>query len=110
MKKDNEKFCFECGSIINIRAEICPKCGVRQPYTSFQHEEQQQNENEWLTILLLCWFLGALGIHRFYSGYKVIGIIQLLTLGGCGVWVMIDLIMIIIGNYKDVNGKPIKNK
>lgn len=29
-KKDNEKFCSECGEIINIKAEICPKCGVRQ--------------------------------------------------------------------------------
>lgn len=31
MKKDNEKFCHECGEPINAKAEICPKCGVRQP-------------------------------------------------------------------------------
>ena len=46
MKKDNEKFCQECGEIINVKAEICPKCGVRQPYTSIKSEEQQKNENK----------------------------------------------------------------
>ena len=110
MKQDNEKFCHECGAIINIKAEICPECGGRQPYTYFDSEEQQQSEKEWITTLLLCLFLGGLGIHRFYTRYTVIGIIQLLTLGGCGVWSLVDLIMIIIGNYKDADGKPIKNR
>ena len=109
MKKYNEKFCHECGAIINIKAEICPECGVRQPYTYFDSEEQQ-SENEWVATLLLCWFLGVLGVHRFYTGHTTIGIIQLLTLGGCGVWALIDFIMIIVGNYKDASGKPIKNK
>lgn len=53
MKKDTEKFCQECGEIINVKAEICPKCGVRQPYTSMRFE-QQANESKWITTLLLC--------------------------------------------------------
>jgi TM2 domain-containing membrane protein YozV len=52
----------------------------------------------------LCFFLGALGIHRFYLGYIGIGIIQLLTAGGCGIWVLIDFIRIIIGDLGPKDG------
>jgi TM2 domain-containing membrane protein YozV len=72
-------------------------------------EEQPKNENKWLTTLLLCWFLGVFGVHRFYTGHTAIGVIQLLTAGGCGIWTLIDFIIIIVGNYKDANGNPIKN-
>jgi TM2 domain-containing membrane protein YozV len=61
-------------------------------------------EKSQLTALLLCFFLGGLGIHRFYLGYTAIGIIQLLTLGGCGIWALIDLIMIITGDLKPNGG------
>lgn len=109
MKQNNEKYCQECGEIINIKAEICPKCGVRQSIISLNTEVQQNDENKWLITLLLCWFLGVFGVHRFYTGHTTIGVIQLLTLGGCGIWVLIDFIIIIAGNYKDANGNPIKN-
>jgi len=57
-----------------------------------------------LVALLLCIFVGGLGIHRFYLGYIGIGIIQLLTLGGCGIWSLIDLIRIITGDLGPKNG------
>lgn len=57
-----------------------------------------------LVALLLAIFVGVLGIHRFYLGYIGIGVIQLLTLGGCGVWALIDLIMIITGDLKPKGG------
>ena len=57
-----------------------------------------------LIALLLCFFLGGLGIHRFYLGYTTIGIIQLLTAGGCGIWALIDLIRIITGDLKPKDG------
>lgn len=50
--------------------------------------------------LLLCALIGGLGIHRFYLGYTWQGIVQLLTLGGCGIWSLIDLIRIIMGTLK----------
>lgn len=109
MKLENEKYCVECGEIINVKAEICPKCGVRQPLLAAQCAEKQSNENRWLTTLLLCWFVGVFGVHRFYTGHTAIGVVQLLTLGGCGIWTLVDFIIIVTGNYKDSNGVPIKN-
>jgi len=62
-------------------------------------------EKSQLVALLLCIFLGGLGIHRFYLGYTGIGVIQLLTAGGFGVWALIDLIMIITGDLKPKDGE-----
>jgi TM2 domain-containing membrane protein YozV len=114
MKTELEKYCFECGAVINAKAEICPKCGVRQPPVPNQPAStlatpaMSENNTKWLTLLLLCWFLGIFGVHRFYSGHIVIGVLQLLTLGGCGIWYLIDFILIVSGNYKDTQGNVIK--
>ena len=65
-------------------------------------------ENKGLVVLLLCFFLGGFGIHRFYVGKTGTGILQLLTLGGLGFWVLFDLIMIVLGKFEDSNGNAIK--
>jgi len=110
MKQDNEKYCVECGVLINIKAEICPKCGVRQQLLATPlSAEIVEQRNKWITCLLLCWFLGVLGVHRFYTGHTALGVLQLLTLGGCGIWALIDFIIIVSGNFKDAQGNPIKN-
>lgn len=57
-----------------------------------------------LVALLLAIFVGGLGIHRFYLGYTTIGIIQILTLGGCGIWALIDLIRIVLGDLGPADG------
>ena len=71
---------------------------------------QQQNQNRWLIVLLLCFFLGGLGIHRFYVGKTGTAIAQLLTCGGCGIWTLIDFIMILLGNFTDAEGNVIKSQ
>ena len=45
-----------------------------------------KSDKEWLVTLLLNLFLGSLGVHRFYVGKIGTGILQLITLGGCGIW------------------------
>jgi TM2 domain-containing membrane protein YozV len=57
-----------------------------------------------IVAAVLAFVIGVLGIHRFYLGYTGIGIAQLLTLGGCGVWALIDLIRIITGDLKPKGG------
>ena len=62
-----------------------------------------------LAAALLCFFFGVIGVHRFYVGKVGTGIIQLLTLGGAGIWLLIDFIMILAGSFTDKDGKVIKN-
>ena len=57
-----------------------------------------------LVALLLCFFFGVFGVHRFYVGKVGTGILELVTLGGCGIWAMIDLIMIAVGAFTDKEG------
>lgn len=57
-----------------------------------------------LIALILCIFVGVLGIHRFYLGYTMEGVVQLLTAGGCGIWSLIDLVRIITGDLKPKDG------
>ena len=57
-----------------------------------------------LVALLLCIFVGIIGIHRFYLGYIWQGVVQILTLGGLGIWTLIDLIRIITGDLQPKGG------
>jgi len=61
-----------------------------------------------VAALLLCIFLGWLGVHRFYLGYIWQGIVQLLTLGGLGIWALIDLVRIITGDLQPKDGSYTK--
>ncbi|HJT64639.1 MAG TPA: NINE protein [Candidatus Limnocylindria bacterium] len=66
------------------------------------------SDKEWLVALLLSAFLGTFGIDRFYLGYVGLGILKLITLGGCGIWWVIDLILIATGGLKDSRGKALR--
>ena len=54
-----------------------------------------------LPAFILCWFFGVFGVHRFYAGKVTSGVFQLLTFGGLGIWALIDLINIVMGNFTD---------
>lgn len=66
------------------------------------------SEKGFVPTILLCFFLGAFGIHRFYVGKVGTGILMLITLGGLGIWTLIDFIIIVTGGFKDRDGLPIK--
>ncbi|MDR2481707.1 MAG: TM2 domain-containing protein [Spirochaetaceae bacterium] len=103
-KAPDEAFCSSCGSIIKKEAEICPKCGVRQKAAP----ASANVTTDWLALLLLSIFLGQFGIDRFYAGKIGTGILKLITVGGCGIWWLIDLIMIICGKFTDSHGNIIR--
>lgn len=78
-KRPDEKFCIECGSLINIKAEICPKCGVRQmapPPISPLGPTTANGRNKTVAGLLAL-FLGGLGAHKFYLGKGLLGALYL---------------------------------
>lgn len=60
-----------------------------------------------LPAFLLCLFLGCFSVHRFYVGKYATAILQILTLGGLGIWLLIDFIRIIIGSFSDAQGNKI---
>ncbi|MDU1414429.1 MAG: TM2 domain-containing protein [Clostridium sp.] len=68
------------------------------------------SEKSWIVTLVFCIFLGLIGFHRFYVGKGGTAILMLLTLGGFGIWTVVDLITIIIDSFTDDDGKIIKRR
>ncbi len=94
-------YCRACGRQIHVSAPSCPGCGA------IQAQQPGISDRRILPALLLCFFLGYLGVHRFYVGKVGTGVLQILTLGGLGVWVLIDFIMIVTGSFRDIDGNRV---
>ena len=78
-----------------------------EQYQPTENNEQKSPKSN-VVAFILCFFIGALGVHRFYVGKIGSGVAQLLTLGGLFIWSFIDFIMIICGKFTDKDGKTLK--
>ena len=90
------------GQKLSIKQAIALK--VAQKKVKKQMKKGAMGGDDQLIALILVLVAGVLGVHRFYLGYTGIGIIQLLTLGLCGIWTLIDMIRIITGDLTPKNG------
>ena len=85
-----------------------PKYEVLKKERNSMSAEPGKSEKSFVATLILCILLGGLGVHRFYVGKTGTGILMLLTLGGLGIWQLIDLIVIAVQKFKDSKGLLIK--
>lgn len=76
----DEKYCSECGAVIKVKAEICPKCGVRQfnQPASISLGPLASNGKSRIAAALLALILGTFGAHKFYLGQLGWGVIYLI--------------------------------
>ncbi len=95
------KFCSACGAETPPNAEVCVKCGVRPLGSS---------DKDWMVALLLSILIGSLGVDRFYLGYVGLGLLKLFTLGGCGIWWLVDVILIAMNKLPDAKGRPLRQR
>jgi TM2 domain len=129
VKLNYDNLCKWCGGELKQPEGICPKCDVedngnkavvnkqaysKSDFASKRDFSKELNSNligsEWFITLMLSFFLGFLGAHRFYTGHMLIGFLQLLTFGGCGIWSTIDFFQIATNKYKDGKGNPLIRK
>lgn len=96
-------YCGQCGQKMAHSAPNCPSCGAPN-----QAAAGKVSTKSMVPAALLCFFLGAFGFHRFYVGKIGTGVLMIVTLGGLGIWTLIDFVMIIVGSFKDKDGLPLK--
>ena len=93
------RYCANCGTETLPSTEVCYKCGTRVARVS---------NKDLSTAVLLSFFLGVFGVDRFYLGYSGLGILKLLTLGGLGLWALVDLVLIVLKKLPDAQGNPLR--
>ena len=119
----DSKRCAYCGGYLpaSRRAEAAsPKPPPAQPmvvnvYQSapvaepapLRRQDMASDKSRWIAALL-CWFLGYLGVHRFYVRKTGTGILWLFTGGLMGIGVIVDFIVILLGNFRDKDGLKLK--
>lgn len=94
-------------AIIDLILILLKKFKINSDRNIIQVSDFEESNQDWLTTFLLCWVLGIFGVHRFYNKKIGTGILQLLTAGGLGIWMLIDLIDIAMHQFLDKDGKRV---
>lgn len=96
-------FCRYCGQTISDTDLVCKHCHSKQNFT-VSTRGLPRNNSEGVLAFIVCVLFGFLGLHRFLYGKTGTGVLMLITLGGFGIWWVIDIIRIAIGHFTDSAG------
>ncbi|MFC5731225.1 MULTISPECIES: NINE protein [Nocardioides] len=91
-----------------IKADTPVRTADSQQFFAAKDVPGLYSDKEWLTTVLISWLVGIFGVDRFYLGYTGLGVGKLLTLGGCGIWAIIDLVLILLRKVPDAQGRPLR--
>jgi TM2 domain-containing membrane protein YozV len=101
LQEVKDMYCSNCGKELSAQAAFCPNCG----HPTRSTPDKMVSPFSRLAALLLCLFLGVLGVHRFFVGKVGTGLLMIFTFGGLGIWALIDFIMIVVGSFTDKEGR-----
>lgn len=106
---DGAQFCNGCGAPLdpNYTSPNYSPAGYPPPAGVPQYSYLISPLHRWVAFLL-CFFVGYLGIHRFYAGKIGTGVLYLFTCGLFGIGWLVDLILIACGSFTDSNHLPLK--
>jgi TM2 domain-containing membrane protein YozV len=106
-------YCTTCGKTMPEGTRFCVDCGtsIGNPgrAQSAAVPKADVSPKSRLVVTLLAYFVGVLGVHRFYLGKIGTGIAMIFTFGGLGIWAFVDFIIAVCGMMKDKEGKVISD-
>jgi len=105
-------YCHKCGKEYLSDSKYCQNCGALLSGSTVVNSSTGENKSsprqrELIVALILSIFFGQIGVDRFYLGYVGLGLLKLFTFGGCGVWWLIDIILIATRKLPDSDGVPL---